>query len=98
MRPWPYLLLASLIAAALAAAPGADRAAAQAAETPVIGCGPAGPRGITARVRPGDCVMYSLGTGDAGYWSIRNIRWRSWAGGSPPRAEHRSAATSRRER
>lgn len=76
------LLAAALIAAVVAGGDGASAAAP--AETPVIGCGPASPRGIIARVRPGDCVMHSLGTGDAGYWSIRSIRWRGWGGRVAP--------------
>ncbi len=72
-------VLAALLAAALMAVGCVHEAsAAPAPDTPRVGCGPAGPRGIIARVRPGDCVMYSLGTGDAGYWSIRGIRWEGW--------------------
>jgi hypothetical protein len=76
---------AGAIAAAIIGAAAAGGGSAEAAEqAPVIGCGPASPRGIIARVRPGDCVMYSLGTGDAGYWSIRGITWRSWGGRVAP--------------
>jgi len=63
---------------------GGEAAVAAAPQAPVIACGPAGPRGIIARIRPGDCVMYNLGSGDAGYWSIRGIRWRSWGGRVAP--------------
>lgn len=84
----PIAISAALLAAASIAADGAGRqaAAAPASDTPRVGCGPASPRGIIARVRPGDCVLYSLGTGDAGYWSVRGLRWAGWGGRIAPAA------------
>jgi hypothetical protein len=85
----PPIARTALLCAVVALLLGAGAAAAAPAEaaapdTPVIGCGPAGPRGIIARVRPGDCVMYSVGMGDAGYWSIRRMTWSSWGGRIAP--------------
>jgi len=61
-------------------------------EVPVVGCGPVGRRGIVARIRPGDCVVYDQGSGDAGYFSIRNLRWRSWG---PAAATARAVSVGR---
>jgi hypothetical protein len=43
-----------------------------------MACGPAGPRGVIPRVRPGSCVLHGVGSGDLGYWPLRRLRWRAW--------------------
>jgi hypothetical protein len=30
------------------------------------------------RARPGACVILQPGRGDAGYWALRELRWRGW--------------------
>lgn len=34
--------------------------------------------GDVGRVRPGACAILGLGMGDAGYWSLRELRWTRW--------------------
>jgi hypothetical protein len=37
--------------------------------------------GDRARARPGVCTILGLGFGDAGYWSLRDLRWHGWGTG-----------------